>query len=45
MMQITPEKCPQNGDCYDPTTNIDIGAQYFQTVINDQCNGNVACGT
>jgi hypothetical protein len=43
MMQITPEKCPQNGDCYDPTTNIDIGAQYFQTVINDQCNGNVAC--
>jgi len=45
MMQITPEKCPQSGNCYDPATNIGIGAQYFQTVINDQCSGNVACGT
>jgi hypothetical protein len=43
MMQITSEKCPQNGDCYDPETNISIGSQYFKTVITDQCNGNVAC--
>lgn len=44
MMQITSEKCPTDGsDCYDAETNITIGAQYFQTVLNDQCGGNVAC--
>jgi hypothetical protein len=44
MMQITSEKCPTDGsDCYDAATNIRIGASYFQTVLNDQCNGNVAC--
>jgi hypothetical protein len=42
LMQITPEKCPSDGsNCYDPATNIRIGAQYFKTVL-DLNNGNVA---
>jgi hypothetical protein len=44
MMQITSEKCPSDGsDCFDAATNIGIGARYFKTVIDDQCQGNVAC--
>ncbi|KAG8828097.1 hypothetical protein FRC17_007624 [Serendipita sp. 399] len=41
MMQITREKCPETGDCYDAKTNISIGARYFKLMI-DQKNGNVA---
>jgi len=41
MMQITPEKCPAEGDCYDADTNIAIGARYFKTVL-DLNNGNLA---
>jgi soluble lytic murein transglycosylase-like protein len=42
MMQITSEKCPTDGsDCFDPMTNIRIGAQYFKTVL-DGNSGNLA---
>ncbi|KAG8757194.1 hypothetical protein FRC14_002286 [Serendipita sp. 396] len=41
MMQITSEKCPETGDCYDAKTNISIGARYFKLMI-DQHEGNVA---
>jgi hypothetical protein len=42
MMQITSDKCPTDGsDCYDPMTNIQIGSQYFKTVL-DSNNGNLA---
>jgi len=42
MMQITSDKCPSDGsDCYDPMTNIQIGSQYFKTVL-DSNNGNLA---
>jgi hypothetical protein len=43
MMQITSEKCPQDGDCYDAATNIRIGAEYFKTVLETQCDNNLAC--
>lgn len=45
MMQITSEKCPQDGsDCYDPMTNIRIGSEYFKMVL-DSNEGNLAQST
>jgi len=41
LMQITPDKCPSSGNCYDPATNIGIGASYFQSQV-DAAGGNVA---
>ncbi|CAG7846882.1 SubName: Full=Related to glycoside hydrolase family 23 protein-Laccaria bicolor {ECO:0000313/EMBL:CCA74381.1} [Serendipita indica DSM 11827] len=44
MMQITSEKCPTDGsNCYDPATNIGIGARYMKSRI-DANDGNVAAG-
>jgi hypothetical protein len=44
MMQITSEKCPTDGsNCFDPATNIGIGARYMKSRI-DANDGNVAAG-
>ncbi|SPC62185.1 uncharacterized protein UHOD_08814 [Ustilago sp. UG-2017b] len=42
LMQITPDKCggAPNGNCKDPWFNVDTGARYFKTTL-DQCGGNV----
>lgn len=40
LMQVTGEKCPQDGDCLDPQTNIYIGARYLRSRI-DANGGNM----
>ncbi|TKY87025.1 hypothetical protein EX895_003702 [Sporisorium graminicola] len=42
LMQITPDKCggAPNGNCKDPWFNVDTGAKYFKTTL-DQCGGNL----
>ncbi|PVG01871.1 glycoside hydrolase family 23 protein, partial [Serendipita vermifera] len=40
MMQVTGEKCPSNGNCYDARTNIYIGANYLRGRI-DANGGNI----
>ncbi|KAJ1595636.1 hypothetical protein NDA11_005822 [Ustilago hordei] len=42
LMQITRDKCrgAPNGNCKDPWFNVDTGARYFKTTL-DQCGGNV----
>jgi soluble lytic murein transglycosylase-like protein len=42
LMQITPDKCPvQDDSCLVPSTNIQIGANYFADVVNGN-GGNLA---
>jgi hypothetical protein len=41
LMQLTGEKCPSNGDCLDPGTNIGIGARYLASTA-DSVGGNLA---
>lgn len=44
LMQITPDKCPDgyaDDSCYNAQTNINIGGQYFNSVLSDS-GGNVA---
>ncbi|KAJ1021883.1 hypothetical protein NDA16_003645 [Ustilago loliicola] len=42
LMQITPDKCggAPGGNCKDPGFNVDTGAKYFKSTL-DQCGGNV----
>ncbi|SJX66518.1 uncharacterized protein SRS1_11346 [Sporisorium reilianum f. sp. reilianum] len=42
LMQITPDKCggAPNGNCKDPWFNVDTGAKYFKSTL-DQCGGNL----